>query len=167
MWKLCNIQISVSINKVLLKHICLCTVYHNSGITRTKMNNWDGDLVTQKSPNIYYFYLCCWNKLGSSHWHTVKPFYWHHVVRKKTAVFTARHARQRVRAAWMLKHLNSPMGFRKAIFKARWGRGVQSMWSAGAQLSAWLMVRSQGCVTGFKIISPGGLGALCSWSPRS
>ena len=54
---------------------------------------------------------------------TIKPIYWHRVVVKESTVFIAgRQARSS--GQLVLKTPKLPMGFRKAILKARWGRGV-------------------------------------------
>ena len=63
------------------------------------------------------------------------------------------------------KILNSLKDFSKAFLKPGGkGAGLQSVWSAHAQFSDWLMVKKQDGVTRVNITSPeapGRLGALC------
>ena len=54
---------------------------------------------------------------------------------------------------WTLIKPKPPNSFQGSIFKARWWRALQHMWSVCAQLSAWLMVRKQASVTGVHIIN--------------
>ena len=55
-----------------------------------------------------------------------------------------------------LKALSSLQGFYRALLRAQWGRPVEGLWSAYAQVSDWLMVREQG------VPAPGGL-SLCAY----
>ena len=61
-----------------------------------------------------------------------------------------------------LKRLVLPKAFLQNIFKGlgAWGWRLQSLWSACAPFSNYLMVRHQGGITGV-IRTPGGLG-LCA-----
>ena len=65
-----------------------------------------------------------------------------------------------------LKSLVLPKAFLQNIFKGlgAWGWRLQSLWSACAPFSNYLMVRHQGGITGV-IRTPGGLG-LCAQGPQ-
>lgn len=53
----------------------------------------------------------------------VIPIYWHWVVLKESAVFTAGH-QARSPDHWCSKGLNSPVDLSKTFLKARWRRGI-------------------------------------------